>query len=451
MSVQNRLGSEEYGMYFSLYSLTLLFNIVLDMGINNYNTKNIAQNPHVLQKYLGKILGIRLALFILYFIIVFVIAGILHYEWRQYEMLLWLVLNQFFAAGILFLRSNFGGLHLFKLDSLISVLDRVILIAFACVLLWGGVFDYYFDIMYFIYAQTLAYFISMIVAVSILFYKAKGIQLKFNRIISYTILKRSFPYAMLIILMMVYTRVDSVMIERISGPLEAGYYAQSFRILDALSMIGFLFVGLLLPMISRMIQKKGNYMDLVDLAFRILIPFSIVVATLAYFYSKEIIALAYSSSSSSVPNTFIYLMISFIGVCLTFVYGTLLTANGSLKSLNIAALTGLFINIVLNSILIPLKGAEGAAIATVFTQLFVAFVQILLVHKLFDSALLNKTYKVVFVFTLLIGGIFYGTSNLEISWIAIIFLNIAIAMILYFIFGIIKLKDLKKIISNNGE
>lgn len=438
-------------MYFSLYSLTLLFNIVLDMGINNYNTKNIAQNPEVLQKYLGKIFGIRIILFLLYAAVIFTIGIILDYQGKQFEMLFWLVVNQFFAAGILFLRSNFGGLHLFRLDSVISVLDRIILIALASVLLWGGVFDYQFDILYFVYAQTIAYAISFAIGIFILLIKAKKIKMKMDRKVSLTILRRSFPYALFIILMMIYTRVDSVMIERISGAEEAGFYAQSFRILDAFNMLGYLFVGLLLPMISRMLKTKGNYMALVDLAFRILIPFSLVVLGISFFYADEIMHFAYHAVGANVPETFFLLMISFVGICLTFVYGTLLTANGNMRTLNQVATVGLAVNVVFNSFLIPELGAKGAAVATVFTQLFVAGVQVVVVHQLFKAKQMIKTYVIVIVFTLLIALSFYGTSMLDFSWIAIIFLNIAISLIFYFGFGVLKLKDLKKIIAKNDE
>jgi O-antigen/teichoic acid export membrane protein len=49
-----------------------------------------------------------------------------------------------------------------------------------------------------------------------------------------------------------YNRIDGVMLERMldNGQEQAGIYAQSFRILDAASMIAFLFSGLLLPMFS---------------------------------------------------------------------------------------------------------------------------------------------------------------------------------------------------------
>lgn len=451
LSVQNRLGSEVYGTYFSLYSLALLFNVILDMGINNYNTKNIAQNPQVLQKYLGKIFSIRIMLFLLYTAIVLGTGVLLGYDQYQFHVLFILVINQFLASGIQFLRSNFGGLHLFKLDGVLSVLDRVILILMAGILLWSGWFDYYFDITYFIYAQTISYLLAILIGLAILFYKAKKIRLQIDRKMTVTILKRSFPYALLIILMMIYTRVDSVMIERISGAEEAGFYAQSFRILDALYMIGYLFVGILYPMISRFLKENGNYMELVDQAFRLLVPGAIVLAIFSYFYSSELLGFAYHQVGPNSATTFFYLMLSFIGISLAFVFGTLLTAKGSLRLLNYIAIGGLILNIIMNSILIPEKGAEGAALATVCTEGLVAILQILAVHQQFKANPLLKSYFLTILFAGAITGLCFLTAKLDMSWIAIIFLNIVLSIVIYFAFGLIRIRDLKNIFINNGE
>lgn len=68
-AVQNRLGSDTYGLYFSLLNLSYLFTIVMDLGINNYTTRNVAQYPKIVPSYLGKIFGLRLILFVVYTLI----------------------------------------------------------------------------------------------------------------------------------------------------------------------------------------------------------------------------------------------------------------------------------------------------------------------------------------------------------------------------------------------
>ena len=74
-------------------------------------------------------------------------------------------------------------------------------------------------------------------------------------------------------------------------------------------------------------------------------------------------------------KTFGWLLLSFIAISCNYIFGTLLTANGSLKQLNIMAFTGVFINLFLNMILIPEYGSEGAAFASLITQLFTLFLK----------------------------------------------------------------------------
>ncbi len=46
-SVQNAVGAEDFGFYFSILNFSFLFNILLDLGITNFNNRNIAQNSHL--------------------------------------------------------------------------------------------------------------------------------------------------------------------------------------------------------------------------------------------------------------------------------------------------------------------------------------------------------------------------------------------------------------------
>ena len=65
---------------------------------------------------------------------------------------------------------------------------------------------------------------------------------------------------------------------------------------------------------------------------------------------------------------FACLIASFPAWCLMYVYSTLLTANGSLKTLNIIAFVGVVVNLSLNFYLIPQDKAIGGAITSFITQ-----------------------------------------------------------------------------------
>ena len=67
-SVQNLIGVEEYGSYYALFNFSFLLNILLDVGITNFNNRNISQNRHLFSKYFSGIILIRLLLGIIYFL-----------------------------------------------------------------------------------------------------------------------------------------------------------------------------------------------------------------------------------------------------------------------------------------------------------------------------------------------------------------------------------------------
>ena len=72
----------------------------------------------------------------LYAIVTFATAWVLGYKLEQVGFAGVLVLNQVLVATVLYLRSNIAGAQLYTTDSLLSVLDRVLLIGLVGWLLW---------------------------------------------------------------------------------------------------------------------------------------------------------------------------------------------------------------------------------------------------------------------------------------------------------------------------
>ena len=443
-TVQNVVGEQQYGLYFALFNFSLILNILLDIGITNYNNRNIAQNNQLLSKHLSNIVVLKFLLGIFYLIISIAIAFLWGYNFEQMKLLFVLAFNQFLLSFILYLRSNISGLHFFKTDSLMSVLDRSLMIIICSVLLWGNVTKTPFKIEWFIYAQTASYTITAIVAFLIVLSKAEYIKLKFNWKFLTIILRQSFPYALLVLLMSFYTRFDGVLLERLltDGGKQAGIYAQAFRILDAASMFSLLFAGLLLPMFAKMIKQKQAVNQLTQLSFSLIIIPSIIVSISSFFYRKEIMALLYHNHVEISSTIFGVLMFAYVFVSTSYIFGTLLTANGSMKRLNTLAAFGVVINLTLNFILIPKYKALGSAIANLSTQSFIAISQILISKKIFKFKINLKLITTIIIY---VAGIFILgqiTKDLPYNWI--FSLSIMIVLSAIFAFGI-KLFNIKNI------
>ena len=112
----------------------------------------------------------------------------------------------------------------------------------------------------------------------------------------------------------------------------------------------------------------------------------------------------------SIPS-FNWLMLTFVWMCFSLIFGTLLTANGSLKMLNQMSFIAILLNITLNSFLIPRFGAEGAAITAFSTQLFVAIVQLITVFRVFKISIHFKQVVKYLFFILSLLGLFILTSD----------------------------------------
>jgi O-antigen/teichoic acid export membrane protein len=452
-TVQNTVGADQYGFYFSLISFSLLLNILLDIGITNFNNRAIAQEPHLLSEYFSSIIVLKFLLGIFYAVICLAVGLVIGYKSVQFRMLVFLIINQFLASFLLYLRSNISGLQYFRTDSLISVLDRTIVIIICGVLLWGKITEQQFRIEWFVYAQTAAYLLTLVVAFLIVISKTKFFRPGFDLTYFSSILKKSYPFALLVLLMSFYNRIDSVMLERLltEGKTEAGIYAQSFRILDAASMFAFLFAGLLLPIFSRMIKQADPLNDIVALSFKLIIVPAIILACITVFYSQYIIEWMYNEHVFYSSRIFPLLMLGFISISITYIFGTLLTANGNLKELNILAGSALLMNIILNLILIPRYRAYGAAVSSLITQTFMAITQVIVAMRKFGF---HPDWGLIIRLGSFTGAIFIFAwfSKVYIkNWFAGVLILMGIAVICAFIIKLLNIKDLYRIVMFGDE
>jgi O-antigen/teichoic acid export membrane protein len=447
-SVQNAVGNASYGEYAILFNFSFLLNIILDFGVTQFNNKNIAQNNHLLTKHFSSLFSLKLVLGIIYFIITVLLGFIIGYDFRYMKLLSVLAVNQFLISMILYLRSSLLGLHLFKTDSFVSVADRVIMI-FLCLGLLLRWFGIEIDIMMFVYSQTLGYFLTAVIAFITVYYKTDHFKLKWNWPFSLMILKQSFPFAILVLLMTFYNRLDSVMLGLLLpagvGSEQAGIYAKAFRLLEAGNMIAYLFSVQLIPVFSRMLKHKENVEQLVKLSFILLVTPALVVSVGCFFYSNELSAMInHGVTDSSVE--FSILMLCFTAVSTTYIFGTLLTANGNLKQLNSMAIIGICINLILNFILIPHYKAMGSAISSLITQFFTAGIQIYFAYKIFKFKVNIRLIIALLVF--IVGIVVF--NMLSRSFTANWMINFAIMCVFCgawaFVSGLLNLKSIFRFI-----
>jgi len=241
------------------------------------------------------------------------------------------------------------------------------------------------------------------------------------------------------------------------GARHSGIYASAYRLLDASNMIALLFSVLLLPIFARMIKQKQSVEELAKLSYTLIITFAIIVAASAFHYSTELMELLYSQHTDETAvefalrietssKVFSLLICCFCAISSTYVFGTLLTANGNLKQLNIIAFSGMILNIGLNLWLIPTMQAYGSAISSLFTQFLVAVIQIFIIKKIFkfktNYLLISKL--AVFLFSMII--INRVSFLLPFAWYVNFLIVLITGVILSFATKLINIRNIIKIL-----
>ncbi len=443
ISIQNKVGAEQYGLYFSLFGFSLIFNIFSDLGITNHNNRYVAQNQNLVHLKLGEIIPVKLLLSIIYALITIVAGLIIGYSYYQIFLLSWLIFNQILISISQYLRSNIAGLQLFNINSLLSVADKAILIIICAWLLWFSP-SKTFKIEWLIYAQTIAYTVGMLLSFFVVLAHTETIKLHFSLKSIFKILRESLPFASYIFLMTIYTRIDNVMIERMlpNGKMQSGIYAQAFRLLDALYMITVLFGSILLPLFAKLLKDKADITNVLQQSLTLLlVPLSALMIAV-FLYSNNIIQLLYNEHVITTSNIFILLIIGFQGIAAGYIFGTLLTAAGKLKLLNIIASFAVLINVIANYIVIPKYGIIGAAFSSMATQIIVGIWQISSSLSIFK---LKISKKILFKWSLFL--IFLALSSILIyffikTWYISFVIILGIAFPIAWLFGVIEIKKL---------
>ncbi len=382
---------EHYGTYFALLNLAYLFQILNDFGIQSFNNRHISQHPQLLPKYFPNLLAIKWLLATLYVTLTMAVAAFaLGYGAEALPLLFILLVNQVLVQLILFLRSNISGLGHYRLDSLLSSLDKLLMVVTCGVLIWTDWLP--FSLLNFALAQTLALFITAIVVFILLRQRAVfpvkpswASNWRAGRPAVFSMFRQSLPYALVVLLMFAYTRMDAVLLERIAGPAHADVYASAFRLLEACNMFGYLFASLLLPMFARLLKEKESVRPLTSMSFKLIWAGSVTLAAAIFFAREDLLRLMMPARANEYRFEVLGVLIwAFVPVSVTYIFSTLLTARERMMRMNRFFIVGIVIDLALNIALIPHYQAIGSAMAALATQIFIASAMIWLCVQEFE-------------------------------------------------------------------
>lgn len=175
-----------------------------------------------------------------------------------------------------------------------------------------------------------------------------------------------------------YTKIDVLMLGVLKNDTEVGFYNNAVRMIRIISTLTSAMAGVLLPRLTYYFNIGDNVK--IDALCQYMKKAILLVAVPAVIgimlVSQQLIPLIFGNSFTGAIPTMQILSPLIVICALGNLYGTqILISSGKEKYVLFSTIIGSFINIVLNSLLISTLGANGAAIASVCSELAVMLYQ----------------------------------------------------------------------------
>ena len=357
------LGPERFGILSYVLSFVLLFSPLLHLGHREIIVLDLVKSPEKRDLILGSAILLRLGGSVL--LLGGVSVGIQFVENDQQTLLMIVIIS----VGIMFQSWELVDYYFQSqvqskytvwaqtIQLIVVSLCKLSLIFWQASLFW---FVIVFSIEYVILA--ILYLIMYIWRVG--WFPIRRCNLKYTQ----KLLKNSLPLLFSTMAIMIYMKIDQIMLKELVGAASVGIYSAAVKLCEVWYQFPVLIAGSYYPVIIA--AKASNselYYSYLQKLYSFLIWGAIAIAIPTTIFSDWIIHNLYGNEfAKSVVILQIYAWASvfvFMGVAN---HKWLLIENCQ-KYILLTTLLGMVINIVCNMILIPLYGASGAAVASLIS------------------------------------------------------------------------------------
>ncbi|MBI2278877.1 MAG: flippase [Candidatus Brennerbacteria bacterium] len=359
------LGASEYGVFSYVLGLAGFFTIFADVGITSILTREIAKRPEEGTRYFATIFWMKIVLLILTALAVIFLAP--HFSKIDAAVpLIPFVAILAIADGLReFSNAFFRAKEKMELEALVTAVTNVAITAAGFVIL-----SYYTTAG----ALTASYVVSAAVGalagMFILRREFASIVRSFSPELVRPVLRAAVPIALIALFGALSLNVDLIMLGWWRTASEVGFYSAAQKIVQVLYTVPAIIASSIFPALSRLIGQREEEKEkiLVERSLGILFLLAMPIVVGGVVLASPIIALLYGDGYT--PSTIVFqaLLVTTLFIFPGTFFGNLVFAHNEHKKLAPAVLGVSLINVALNTLLIPLYGIVGAAVATIVTQ-----------------------------------------------------------------------------------
>lgn len=217
--------------------------------------------------------------------------------------------------------------------------------------------------------------ILLAIFLMVFYIKIQGFHPKFNWKLGKALLKQSYHYLIAGLISILYAQVDRIMLGDMLDSASVGYYSSALTVSQLWALIPSALIQSISPILYDDAAKDRKlYMRRLKQSYSILFWLNAIYAVFVNVFAHWIILLLYGEEYLAGTGA-LRIVVWYYGIStmsgLTQIY---LANDNKNKYMNFFCLAGLITDIALNYCLIPSLGINGAAIATLITQIVITII-----------------------------------------------------------------------------
>lgn len=363
--VARYLGKEQYGIMNYVISFVAIFQVFADFGLDFIQIREESKHPAHKDKIIGTTFTLKLFFAILTLLAILIITTLSEHDGRIrcYIMIyaLSVILNTSWVS-----RNHFTSIvwneYVVKTEISRTLIGMAIKIAFVIL---------HLPLIWFIVSLVID---SILLAVG---YTASYIRKidsirkwNFDRDLAVFMLKQSFPLLLSGAAIVVYNRIDQMMIGKMIDQSHLGVYSVAVRFTELLVFVPTIIAQTISPILVEVRQKDAaRYEELSRVFMNVTVSVCILLAILTSLLSYPIVRFTFGRMYIEAASVLSILAFKVVGDALSQTSGQLMIIEGIQKYASIRNIIGCVTCVGLNLIFISRYGIHGVAYVAIITIL----------------------------------------------------------------------------------
>jgi O-antigen/teichoic acid export membrane protein len=371
------LGKEGFGDYSTVLAFFAFFSALADFGLYAISTREISRPEAEEKKILGNVLAMRILLSFAVIGVAPLLIIFFPYPASVKFGIMISALAYFFASGYSVLIGLFQKRLAMDKVAIGEFIGKVIQLAVVVVAVKEN-FGFLFIIS--------SLFFSMLGSFLVVYFWSKkylSFRLRFDFAVWKKFLKESYPVGISAVITFAYFKFDTILLSVLKTNADVGIYNAAYKVLENISFFPAMFVGLVMPIMSRYIfHDREKFRKIADSTFKVFLILTVPLVVGAIFLAKNIINLIGGAGFGE--SVYVLQVLSFAMAFIFFgnFFINVIIAGNQQRKLIAILLFCAILNIGVNLVLIPRMTYNGAALTSSFTEFMVALLSALACWRL---------------------------------------------------------------------